>query len=572
MQDNIREVLAADKKSSYTDIIRRVPGLWDWINIQIGNNFPNEILSNGEKIYLSLNLSTDLYCTIAGRKHYGGFRRGFVCNRWCECTRKKRKSTCVKKYGVENPGQSAKALANHKEFYDDEEKVKKITERTKNTYKARTGYEYPIQNPIVKEKTKVTCKEKFNSKYAISSKHVREESKKTMNQRYGVDYGSQIPKAKEKGKKTRRINNLKRIGRISTSQRHISLESLEILDTKEKFTEMLLHHTRQSMANALGVEVNIISTRHKLFDLDMLYKRSNAPERSISTWLDENNIIWRRDRKICGRKELDFVIPDSKLAIEHNGLYWHSEFANGKGNEYHQIKTNQCKNAGLELVHLFGDEWEYKRDICKSIILAKIGKFKTKIAARKCVIKEVNAKEIRSFLDENHLQGFIGANKYIVLEYNNEIVAAMTFGKPRYNKNVEWELLRLANKLNTQIIGGTQKLWNYFIKTYRPSTVVSYCDRRWFTGKIYENLNFIKSKDAIPTYWYTNYKQRWHRSKFTKQNCIKAILKMKDNTYSEELLQEMMEKDMAKDILGLDRIWDCGQDSWIWNSTSGGNS
>ena len=140
----------------------------------------------------------------------------------------------------------------------------------------------------------------------------------------------------------------------------------------------------------------------------------------------------------------------------------------------------------------------------------------------------------------------------------------MTFGRPRYNRTVQWELLRLATRSNTQIIGGTQKLWKYFLNKYQPNTVISYCDKRWFTGKIYEILGFVKRTDGKPTYWYTDYVNRYHRSRYTKKLSVKAAMNHPGNQLSESELMLLTENQITKGILGLDRIWDCGQDSWVW--------
>ena len=183
-----------------------------------------------------------------------------------------------------------------------------------------------------------------------------------------------------------------------------------------------------------------------------------------------------------------------------------------------------------------------------------------KIHARKCTIQELTNNEMKLFLNENHLQGYIPASVNIALIYNNEIVSALTFVKARYNKKIQWELLRLATKINTNISGGIQRLWKHFISTYHPTSIVSYCDLRWFTGKIYSKLGFLKKNTSKPSYWYTNYKIRYHRSAFTKQKCLR-LAKAKNPQLD---LIGLTEKKLTRDFLDLHRIWDCGQITWIW--------
>jgi hypothetical protein len=349
-------------------------------------------------------------------------------------------------------------------------------------------------------------------------------------------------------------------------QQHISKEALTILNNKELFTTHLLKYGRIEMAKKLGIWDTTISKYHLRYNLDIIKPLTSSHEAEIENWLNTNGIIFKKDRIICKPRELDFYIPEHNLAIEFDGLYWHSESIK-KDKNYHILKTKKCAEQGIQLIHIFEDEWLKHKNVCKSIIFGLLNKTKIHIPARKCSIQEISNKEMKLFLDTNHLQGHSNASKNIVLLFNNEIVVGMSFGKPRYNKNIEWELLRLATKCNTHIIGGTKKLWNYFLKTVNPTSVVSYCDRRWFTGKIYETLKFIKCAEAKPTYWYTNYYNRFHRSKFTKKHSVKAALLMSNNIHSLNELNALTENQITKEILGLDRIWDCGQDTWIWKNS-----
>jgi hypothetical protein len=109
------------------------------------------------------------------------------------------------------------------------------------------------------------------------------------------------------------------------------------------------------------------------------------------------NVILHRSKR-----EIDIFIPSKKLAIEYNGLYWHSE--NFIENTYHLDKTEDCLKQDIKLIHIFEDEWIYKKDIVKSRLLNLIGFSENKIYARNCEIKEVNSREALKFLDENHIQ------------------------------------------------------------------------------------------------------------------------------------------------------------------------
>jgi len=162
------------------------------------------------------------------------------------------------------------------------------------------------------------------------------------------------------------------------------------------------------------------------------------------------------------------------------------------------------------------------------MILNKLNKTKNKIYARKTEIKEINDnKLVKNFLTENHLQGFVGSKIKIGLFYNNELVSIMTFGNRRIsmgkkitNMN-EYELLRFCNKLNTNVIGGSSKLFKYFLKNYNPSEIMTYADRSHSQGKLYEMLGFKYIGKSQPNYYYIIDGIRKHRFNFRKDLLVK---------------------------------------------------
>jgi hypothetical protein len=216
--------------------------------------------------------------------------------------------------------------------------------------------------------------------------------------------------------------------------------------------------------------------------------------------------------------ELDIYLPDLKLAFEFNGLYWHSELYKNK--EYHLNKTKRCLMKDIHLIHIYEDEWIYKKEIVKSRILNLLSKNKYKIYARKCIIKEVNGRETKEFLNNNHIQGYVPSDINLGLYYSKKLVLLMTFGKGRF-KNKEQELLRFCNKLNTSVIGGASKLFKYYCKNYSFNNIVSYADRSWSNGDIYEKLNFIKKSETIPNFYYVIEGLRVNRFKYRKSELIK---------------------------------------------------
>src|SRR5574344_1824490 len=239
-----------------------------------------------------------------------------------------------------------------------------------------------------------------------------------------------------------------------------------------------------------------------------------------------NDKILTNVRYIISPLELDIYIPDLKLAFEFNGVYWHNEL--NKEKNYHLNKTELCEKQGIQLIHIYEDDWIYKQDIIKSMILNKLGKTSNKLFARKCEIKEItDNKLIRSFLDENHIQGFVGSKVKIGLFYNNELISLMTFGDRRVamgkkSTNIgEFELLRFCNKLTTNVVGGASRLFKHFIKTYNPTEITTYADRSFSQGKLYDALGFEFVSKTEPNYYYVVDGIRKHRFNYRKDKLIK---------------------------------------------------
>lgn len=276
----------------------------------------------------------------------------------------------------------------------------------------------------------------------------------------------------------------------------------------------------------------------------------------VKSLIGEENII-KRDREILNGRELDIYIPSKKTAIEFDGVLWHNEKFNSDKN-YHLKKTEDCLNKGVRLIHIFEDEWMYKQDIWKSMLANILGFTKNKIYARKCVVKEVDLTEGNDFLTNNHIQGVCPSKIKLGLYYNDELVSLMTFGKSRNsigsNKH-EWELLRFCNKLNTVVVGGASKLFKYFIKTYSPNNIISYADRRFSIGNLYDKLGFTLYNKSRPSYYYVIGNKRKNRINFQKAKLVEKYNCPTDMSEHEFCLSQKWY-----------RIYDCGCLCYEWNN------
>lgn len=229
-----------------------------------------------------------------------------------------------------------------------------------------------------------------------------------------------------------------------------------------------------------------------------------------------------RYRRINGVSEVDMYYPDKKLAIEFNGTYWHSAIMKGK--DYHKNKTDACKKESIQLIHIYEYEWkneDIKNKIIDLINCALYG-YKERIYARKTSVCNVSVEDAKVFLKENHLQGYANCSVRIGLKYNRELVGIMTFGKPRFDIEHEWELIRVAFKRNAQVVGGACKIFKHFLMMYKPINIVSYCNRDKFKGTMYEKLGFEFVCNTEPGYVWVGYDNTvLPRYRTTKKKLIK---------------------------------------------------
>lgn len=261
--------------------------------------------------------------------------------------------------------------------------------------------------------------------------------------------------------------------------------------------------------------------------------------------------------KDFNRREIDVYIPSLKFGIEYNGLYWHSEAIADRNDMLDKLKT--CNDKGIRLFNVFEDEWIDKQDIVKSMLKNILGITDNRIYARKCTVKEVDYQTANDFLNSNHLQGRCPSKIRLGLFYNDELVSIMTFGKCRHfigsNGGHEWELLRFCNKINTSVIGGASKLLSHFINEYHPKDIISYADRRWSDGNLYEKLGFYKYNESAPSYYYVVGGKRIYRYNLRKSVLVKKFGCPEDMSEHEFCLSK-----------GWNRIYDCGCLCYIWEN------
>jgi very-short-patch-repair endonuclease len=258
----------------------------------------------------------------------------------------------------------------------------------------------------------------------------------------------------------------------------------------------------------------------------------------------------RGNRSIISPKELDFYFPDIKLAIEFNGLYWHSE--KFKKNDYHSLKLLDCKKAGISLLQFWEDEWADKSQIIKSKILHRHGRHSEIVGARKMTIVILDDYEKESiFLENNHIQGPSKNRSMTFGSYlGDELVGVMTFKI----REKECELMRFATVPGRNYPGLFRKMLSYFVRTTGfAGTMSSFSDNNHSDGVLYERSGFVKDSEISAGYYVTDGLTRWRRERFMKRNIKKNYPEIYDPSLTES---QMIEK------LNFFRVWDSGKIKW----------
>lgn len=331
----------------------------------------------------------------------------------------------------------------------------------------------------------------------------------------------------------------------------------------------------------------VISFKHKKcghkFSLGLTYQGSEHcpkcfPIRSKQQYLIYDDLSKRtkcemNNRQLISPKEIDIVSHEHLFGIEYDSIMYHSfgkygpSWLNNYKSEsmlkYHSLdKHNDLEKLNYQLFRIFSSEWlnETKQSIWKSVIASKIGST-NRLYARKCQIHEVDSKTSKQFLEENHLQGNVNAKYRYGLYFENELVSLMTFGKTRRAKwkgDNNYELLRFCTKLNFTVVGGASRLLKYFEKINEPDMVLSYANRRWSTGNLYEKLDFEFIENTKPNYFY--FKGSDGAVLLSREQFQKHKLKDKLETFDESLTEtENMYNDDYR------KIYDSGHKIYVKN-------
>lgn len=505
-----------------------------------------------------------------------------------EEVKERKKRTFIERWGVDHPSKSdviaeKKVVSFMKKWrVENPFQSEEIKEIIKETNLSRWGVENPSQSDFIKSRKIKTLLEKWGVDHPLKSEDIKSKVIKSNLKKFGVEWSLQSPEIKERIKTT----NLERWGVENPMLNNDILDSLK-KSNLEKWGVEWFYQTEEFKSKSIISSVNKFGSSsfkksdifhqktligsHKgyvkylgesihLFrcDLDHNFEiktdnyfsrlYSNIPLCTICNPIGDLKSIKESDlynfiksiydgeitQSYRDGLEIDIYLPHLKLGFEFNGLYWHSDKYKDKW--YHLNKTKYFSELGIRIIHIWEDDWRDRREIIKSQINNLLNK-NNRIFARKCDIVVLST--VSEFLNCNHIQGVDYSKVKLGLLFNGQLVSVMTFNKLEGRNSMgdgEWNLSRFCNKLNHNVIGGASKLLNYFVRNWGVKRVISYADRDWSLGGLYENLEFVRVSESRPDYKYLVGGVRVHKSKYKKS--VTGISESK---------------------LDIPKIWDCGK-------------
>lgn len=255
-------------------------------------------------------------------------------------------------------------------------------------------------------------------------------------------------------------------------------------------------------------------------------------------------------RKIIAPKELDIYIPSKRIAIEFNGLFWHSEAA-GKDKDYHRAKWEAAFAKGVQLITVWEDDWRDRIDVVKRMLARKLGASSLPVvAARKTRAGLIDHNAAAAFLESHHIQGFVSGSHYLGLRAvdNDDLVAVMVL------RSQGEDLLLARFATSVRVPGGQSKLVRFVERSLEYRNLITFADLEVSDGNLYEATGFVKSGELAPDYKYIFDGSRQHKFGFRIERFRK----------DDALLFEdgLSERELAL-LNGIPRVWDAGKVRYI---------
>lgn len=403
----------------------------------------------------------------------------------------------MEKYGVSHISQSKEVQKKKKE-----KRLSKMSESERNSYERSllsVEERWGASHPMKSEDGKMRLKESLLKKYGVDNPMQIPESleniKKTNLEKYGKEYYTQTPEyaAVMKSHNSKIDKFLKPHFKRTDNQ-------LSVIKDKEKLEFLYKKYkTILNMSDALNINPTSLGRilKHHGIEIEQHHRRSGI-EYAIIDYIKELGDFSIKENDRTFGYEIDIYVPSKNVAIEVNGVHWHSEIFKNK--TYHADKTGRMISDGLTHLHVWEHHWncDKKRNIIKNRIKHMLGMTDDIIYARRTKIIKPKTSKIMDFYERTHIQGKKGATEHIALAYDGEIVAALSLTD---KGNGVWYLERYSTK--GQVVGGFSKLFKHFLKeTDGVIEIQTHASLDYSKGQLYISNGFTRIWNTPPNYTY----------------------------------------------------------------------
>lgn len=478
---------------------------------------------------------------------------------------KKHKESVRDHYGVDSPLQSpeikSKAMeTNQKKFgHDWAMQSSDIVEKHHRTMKERYGRETTLECKELSDKFRNTLLERYSVDNAMKSQQIRNEQVQTLVDRYGVDnpmkhhefaikssYRSEesrkhaLEESKKTWMKTLGVDNPSKSKAVMSKIDHTFIKRYGVKRAM-CFPEFRYKY-EQTMIDRYGVPYGCM--------LDSCNSgRNSKVNDSFAELLDSHGIKYQKEFRL-DEKFFDFMISDQNTLVEIDPTYTHNTIGNhwntsGLDSKYHRGKTYIARRHGYRCIHVF--DWDDKDKIVDSLVRHH------RLYARNLLIKKIGRDEADEFFECNHFKGTckgIDVSLGLINPEDLSLVEVISFGIPRYNRNYDYELLRLASKSGIQVVGGASKLFKHSLDVLPFASIISYCELSKFAGNVYKAIGMSHVRNTEP-------QEVWSKG----HSYITANL-LRSRGF-DQLFGTSYGKDYSNDLLMLENGWlpvyDCGQ-------------
>jgi len=252
---------------------------------------------------------------------------------------------------------------------------------------------------------------------------------------------------------------------------------------------------------------------------------ASVAEAEISKLLTKWNITHETsNRSILNGSELDIYVPSLRIAIEYNGIYWHTD-AIRKNTQFHYNKWMQCQQQGIRLIQIWEDDWNSKREA----VMAKLEEvFNIDNNLDNTKITSIDLLDAETFTGKYNLtRTDIGTYNYGLTDEYNNIKAILSFD---YEQDKQIHIKSYTMKNSTTDSFG--RLLDFIQHKYAVNKITAILDNAHDNPKDYINNNFVENKTIEPDFTYSTGHKR-------------------------------IDKDSVSDMTNKPRIWNSGHTVYI---------